>query len=87
MQHSLFEDMQPNNPRQPALRQADVSGRAWTKKEKERFRELFFNTIRSVWQREYNSSMYDVLKYAQQLINDQVESVEDARVKKGKPCR
>lgn len=27
MQHSLFEDMQPNEPRQPALRQADVSRR------------------------------------------------------------
>lgn len=77
----MQQDMQPNNPRQPAF------GRDWTKKEKERFRELFFHTIRSVWQREYNSSMYDVLKYAQQLINDQVESVEDARVKKGKPCR
>ena len=25
MQHSLFENMQPNDPRQPALRQADVS--------------------------------------------------------------
>lgn len=27
MQHSLFENMEPNNPRQPALRQADVSSR------------------------------------------------------------